>query len=220
MINGTSITLAMFVKNEEKHIVQCISSVLPIVDEVIVVDTGSTDRTIELAEAVGARVYNIGFTNFGDIRTITAHLATKDWVLMLDPDERILYEDLAKFETILIRVADNDIDSIAFPRKRWADLNMTKQEEPEVYPDWQVRFFRNDPTRKIRYVRRVHETISGCINTINIEDGPVIQHFQNVNKSPKRLLERKEQYMMLRTRDVADGVLDNTPVIAEADKNE
>jgi glycosyltransferase involved in cell wall biosynthesis len=79
----------MFVKNEEKNLRDCIESVRPIVAEIIIVDTGSTDGTVALAKSITDRVYEIPFTDFGSIRTMAAHFADYPWVLMLDGDERL-----------------------------------------------------------------------------------------------------------------------------------
>ena len=53
----------MIVKNEEKHLAYCLNSLTPIADEMIVVDTGSTDKTKEIAEAFGARIYDFEWIN-------------------------------------------------------------------------------------------------------------------------------------------------------------
>ena len=52
------ITLSMIVKNEEEHLKDCLLSVKDVVDEIVLVDTGSTDNTIEIAKKFGAKVYN------------------------------------------------------------------------------------------------------------------------------------------------------------------
>src|SRR4051794_11620290 len=83
------ISLCSFVKNEAHCVKGMMDSVSSYVNEIVVVDTGSTDGTVDICKEYGARVYQIGFTDFGKIRTITAHLANEPWVVMLDADERI-----------------------------------------------------------------------------------------------------------------------------------
>lgn len=226
------ITLCTFVKNEERNLRECLESVFPIVSEIVVVDTGSTDRTVEIARTYTDRVYQMAFSDFGSIRTITAHLASQPWVLMLDADERILPGDWAKFEPLInqpIGTEDSGwdldeegnitIDSWALPRKRWADSWMTKQVDVESYPDWQVRLFRNHTRRrKIRFVRRVHETVSGCIRTEHSADGPTIHHFQNINKNKEALAVRQEMYTRLQQMDIAEGIEHTEPAVIEEDK--
>jgi glycosyltransferase involved in cell wall biosynthesis len=226
------ISLCTFVRNEEENIRDCIESVRPIVAEVVIVDTGSTDRTIKICREFTDRIYKVGFSDFGSIRTITAHLSLYPWVLMLDADERILSEDWGKFIELINQPwgtegdnmeLDKDgnvvIDSWALPRKRWADLWMRQQVEPEAYPDWQVRLFRNYIDRpRIKFVRRVHETITGCIKTAYAEDGPTIHHFQNVHKTNEDLKVRQNLYEELRAKDIAEGTKHTSPAVVEMDR--
>lgn len=87
---GPSISLCMIVKNEEKFLPQCLDSVKDHVDEMIIVDTGSTDRTVEIAESYGAMVYHHPWeNNFSKHRNQSISYATGDWLLILDADEEI-----------------------------------------------------------------------------------------------------------------------------------
>jgi len=225
------ISLCVFVKNEAANLRDCIESVKPVVSEIVVVDTGSTDDTVEVARSYTDSVYRVGFSDFGSIRTLTAHLATQEWVLMLDADERLDAADWPKLAELIsqpVGVKGNDMelaedgtvvtDSWALPRKRWADVWRTKQVELEAYPDWQVRLFRNHFNRpKIKFVRRVHETVSGCIRTEHSLEGPAINHFQNVNKDEAALAARREHYRRLYDADIADGILHTEPPIVDED---
>lgn len=225
------ITLAMFVKDEEDNVRDVIESVKSIISEIVIIDTGSTDQTIEICKKLTHAVYSMGFNDFGSIRTMTAQLARQPWVLMLDADERIAPEDLDKFAALIDQNGgvkgdnmeldeDGEVitDSWAFPRKRWADKYMRKQVELDAFPDWQVRLFRND--RRIHFVRRIHERISGCIKTahVDVDEGPTIHHFQNVNKTVEDLKVRHNLYQKLYNLDIADGVEHAEPVIADIDK--
>lgn len=228
------ISLCMFVKNEEKNLLDAIESVRPIVSEIIIVDTGSTDGTVALARSITDRVYEVPFTDFGSIRTLTAHLASCPWVLMLDGDERIDPADWPKLSKLVSgtfglpehngeKDAEGNVvvDSWAFPRKRWADSWMRKQVEQESYPDWQVRLFTNHIYRKkITFRRRVHETISGAVRTEQCPDGPVIHHFQNVEKDEASLLARQRLYTKLHALDVAEGIEHSEPPVVDMDKAE
>lgn len=184
-----NISLCCFVKNEAHCIHYMIKSVIDYVDEFIVVDTGSEDNTIEICKIYGARVYKVGFTDFGSIRTLTAHLATKEWVLMLDADE--ILEKPNKLEDLVV---NGDSFAYAFPRKRWLDLSMKNQTELEAYPDWQVRLFKNN--KNYIWQRELHENFVGT-DIKNIENGPMIHHFQDVLRDEKRKQERKELYEKL-----------------------
>ena len=80
----------MIVKNEEEFLPQCLESVRKYVDEIVVVDTGSTDRTVEIAQSFGARIYHHPWeNNFSKHRNQSIHYATGDWLLILDADEEL-----------------------------------------------------------------------------------------------------------------------------------
>src|SRR5690606_26747672 len=83
-----SISLCMIVKNEESCLESCLESVQGHVDEIIIVDTGSTDRTVEIAESFNARViYHDWKQDFASARNESIKYATKEYILQLDADE-------------------------------------------------------------------------------------------------------------------------------------
>ncbi len=84
------LSLCMIVKNEAGMLAECLASAKPVVDELIVVDTGSTDGTRELAVRAGARVFDMQWADdFSAARNESISHATGDWVLWLDADERL-----------------------------------------------------------------------------------------------------------------------------------
>lgn len=183
------ISLCTFVKDEAHCIAYMFGSVLRFVDEIVVVDTGSTDNTVEICKQYTPRVYQVGFTDFGSIRTLTAHLATQPWILMLDADETIAGGgQLAKL------AEDKEVEAYAFPRKRWLDLKMEKQTETDAYPDYQVRLFRNN--KDYIWKRELHEYFDGAEVT-HVDSGPVIHHFQDVFKNDERRRKRSLLYQKL-----------------------
>jgi tetratricopeptide (TPR) repeat protein len=87
----------MIVKNEEKFLPQCLASVRDYVDEIIVCDTGSTDRTIEIAKSYGANVIEDPWRNdFSWSRNKSIEAATKRWILFIDADEELAEESRAQ----------------------------------------------------------------------------------------------------------------------------
>lgn len=84
MISATIITL-----NEEENIKTAIKSIKGFVDEIIVVDSGSIDKTVEIAEELGAQVYHRKFDNFANQKNWAMTKATNEWTLSLDADEEI-----------------------------------------------------------------------------------------------------------------------------------
>lgn len=85
-----SLSLVMITKNEESKLKRCLDSVKGIVDEIIVVDTGSTDTTKDIALTSGAKVYDYKWNNnFSDARNYAINKSSGDWNLILDADEFI-----------------------------------------------------------------------------------------------------------------------------------
>jgi len=143
----------MIVLNEEKFLRRCLKNVSPYVDEIIIVDGGSTDKTIKIAESFKAHIIHSPWKeNFAHQRNISLKHATKDWILVIDADE--VYEK--KLLTELQSLAQNniEIDAFAFPRKNFIDGKQT-----DVYPDRQIRFFKR--SKKIFYERPLHEVVTG-----------------------------------------------------------
>jgi len=98
----TRISLCMIVKNEERFLRTCLESVREVVDEMIVVDTGSSDRTIAIAEEMGASVSHFEWTgSFSEARNQALAKATGDWILILDADEVLAPETAANIRELI-----------------------------------------------------------------------------------------------------------------------
>lgn len=92
-----SISLCMIVKNEEKTLRNCLDSVKEVVDEIIIVDTGSEDKTVEIAQEFTDKVYFYEWKDdFASARNFSFSKATKDFILWLDADDILLPEDKEK----------------------------------------------------------------------------------------------------------------------------
>lgn len=145
------VSLCMIVKDEEKNLEACLKSVQDWVAEMIVVDTGSTDRTVSIAEEMGARVEHYSWhDDFAAARNYALEFAQYPWILHLDADEEILPGSVQWF-----------YDS--YP---WAGVeayvmtikNLMHKDFDEIQLSHEfTRFFRNK--RGIRYVNRIHEYV-------------------------------------------------------------
>ncbi|HEV2062888.1 MAG TPA: glycosyltransferase family 2 protein, partial [Solirubrobacteraceae bacterium] len=91
---GLRLSLCMIVKDEEAMLGRSLAAIAPWVDEIVVVDTGSSDRTVEIAESYGARVLHHEWTgDFAAARNVSLEAATGDWILYLDADEVLVDGD-------------------------------------------------------------------------------------------------------------------------------
>lgn len=100
-MNGL-LTVSMIVKNEERFLPECLASVKEVADELIVVDTGSTDRTIAIAKSFGAQVIEIEWPNdFAKARNVGLDAVKTPWVLVLDADEELVQEDVGVLEAAI-----------------------------------------------------------------------------------------------------------------------
>ncbi|MEW6726096.1 MAG: glycosyltransferase [Bacillota bacterium] len=149
------ISLCMIVKNEEQNIRRCLGSVGDAVDEIVVVDTGSTDSTVDIAREYGALVYHFTWNgNFSDARNASLEHATGDWILFLDADEELAGES----RDVLRRItASNDIEGYFVRIINY----LGKEGWIESCPDLVFRLFRNRSDYRFRGA--IHEQIVDVI---------------------------------------------------------
>lgn len=108
-----TVSLCMIVKNEEDMLARCLDSVFDLVDEINIVDTGSTDNTVEIAQNYTDRVFHFAWTgNFADARNESFRHATKEYILYLDADDVLLERDRELFKQ-LKETLDPAVDSVS-----------------------------------------------------------------------------------------------------------
>ena len=101
------LSLCLIVRDEAERIGRCLDAALPIADEIVVVDTGSTDGTAAIAEAKGARVVPfVWIDDFAAARNAALDAARGDWILMLDADEVLERPRPARLRTLLAEARD------------------------------------------------------------------------------------------------------------------
>ncbi|NUN93415.1 MAG: glycosyltransferase family 2 protein [Verrucomicrobiae bacterium] len=160
------ISAAIFTLNEEIHLPRCLAS-LRACDDVVVVDSLSADRTVEIARAAGARVFSHAFTGFGDQRTwaFGAIAFRHPWVLVLDADEWVTPE---LWEEIRRRTAAASPEVAAFRLKRRFFWEGRPLRRANLYPSWVVRLVRPE---RVRYLNRGHaETQEVAGRTESLEE--------------------------------------------------
>ena len=129
------LSITIITLNEERRIGKCIKSV-SFADEVVVVDSGSRDRTVEIAEQAGARVIRQEWLGYGRQKQFAVEQAINDWVLCLDADEWLSPELSKSIHSVL---EHPEFSAYQFPRRnrfmgRWL-------RHGEGYPDWSLRLF-------------------------------------------------------------------------------
>lgn len=104
MSNMTCITAVIITQNEEENIPDLISSLKGVVGEIIVIDSGSTDNTVELAKSRGAKVFYKAWSGYGGNKNYGNQLASNDWILSIDADERISSELALEIPDLVLNV--------------------------------------------------------------------------------------------------------------------
>ena len=110
-MNHHTISACMIVKNEEKLLPTCLKSIKDYVDEIVIVDTGSTDQTVSIAESFGARVYHHPWeNNFSKHRNQSFSYAKGDWIFYIDADEELLPGSGDALRAAIL--TDEDVDAL------------------------------------------------------------------------------------------------------------
>lgn len=192
-----SISLCMIAKNEERWIAQAINSVRPIISEIILVDTGSTDRTVEIVKSLGGQTYFMPWKDdFSAPRNLSLQHATGDWVLILDADEAIAQRDLQE----LVRLTQDTTRCVEFLQRHYSDDHRLSDFRPIVgeYPEWEkgqggyfesncVRMFPNHAG--IHYRGKVHELVEHSIRDIGkhqiVRTDVRIHHYGHISEVKK-----------------------------------
>lgn len=193
-----TISLCMIVRDEEHWIKQCLESVRDLVSEIIVLDTGSKDRTIEIAHSFGARIFEHPWVDdFSIVRNLSLSHAQGDWILVLDADEVI---DPKDNDVIREHIKDQSKSYLFNQRHYTDDVRLSnfmpcKGENPKWERNYKgyfesalVRLF---PNRKgVEYRGRVHELVEFSIYQISdltIENSPIrIHHFGHTKESREK----------------------------------
>jgi len=149
---GSLISAVLIVKDEEKYLAACLESVAKVADEIVVVDTGSRDRSREIALAHGARVADFQWNDdFAAARNRGLDEAAGDWILYIDADERLRTYDRSRLTGEL-----SEPGLCACRVRFYPQTGFTAYREH--------RLFRRDP--RIRFHGGIHETMMAGLNRI------------------------------------------------------
>ncbi len=150
------LSACVITKNEEENIGTWLASMKKIADEMIVVDTGSTDRTVEMAKEAGARVFHHAWQNdFAAAKNAALEKAKGDWILFLDADEHFSPQTLPKVRPLLEKVEASPKPIVGVICRL---INIDKDQGNRFMGAiFQLRIFRN--SRDLRYEGKIHEHI-------------------------------------------------------------
>jgi len=152
LTSSRPLSIVIMTYNEESNIERCLKSVARLGDEVLILDSYSTDRTVEIARKLGARVEQYPFDSYADQRRRLIQLAKHDWILILDADE-YLSEELKN--SISKESGNNSFD--AFTSNRRNKIGTKWLNHGSWYPDKKIRMF---DRRKISVAGYdIHETL-------------------------------------------------------------
>jgi tetratricopeptide (TPR) repeat protein len=149
---GLTLSLCMIVRDEEAMLGRCLAAVASAVDEIVIVDTGSVDGTVAIAESFGARVLHHEWTgDFAAARNVSFDAATGDWLLYLDADEVLVADDAARLRALTGHVWREAMYLV--------ETNHTGElEDGTAVTHDALRLFRNRP--EYRFEGRIHEQIA------------------------------------------------------------
>jgi tetratricopeptide (TPR) repeat protein len=217
-----SVSLCMIVKDEQPHLACCLQSVKHLVDEIIVADTGSMDRTRDIAAAFGACVLDVLWEgDFAKARNAALAAASCRWVLVLDADEVISDRDAERFKSLLRENGSFPAAYTVHTRNYtfhastigWQANNSAYPAEEKGlgwFPSEKVRLFPN--RMGIRFSGTVHELVEPSLRELGIpirESGIPVHHYGKLDEG--KTFEKTRGY-----RDLGEKKLEHAPEAAAA----
>lgn len=182
-----SVSLCMIVKDEEETLPRCLNSVADLVDELVIVDTGSTDGTPEVIRSFGGQVYQFEWIDdFAAARNYAFSQATQDYILWLDADDVLLEKDRAEFLK-LKESLDPGVDSVTMA------YNLSEDEFGNVtFSLRRNRLVKRE--RQFRWIGPVHEYLEVAGNIYN--SSVSVTHRRKANRESSdrnlRIYERRQ----------------------------
>jgi Flp pilus assembly protein TadD len=217
-LTGHTLSVAMIVKDEEDCIGDAIRSVSPIADQMVVVDTGSTDNTISRARSLGAEVHRHRWRDdFSVARNESLRHCRCDWVFLLDADEVVAEQDLDRLRALTHTERDVAYRFVArnygfdSALKGWVPCD-PNDPYARGCPGWhastKTRLFRRHP--EVRFEGRIHELVMKSLDGLGIprelSDVPI--HHYGRAKSPERVRAKQAYYLALGKQKVLDNPAD------------
>jgi glycosyltransferase involved in cell wall biosynthesis len=186
------LSVTVIALNQEDHIGPCLESV-SFADEIVVVDTGSTDRTVELARAHTDRVVSAPWQGFGRTKNFALDQARGEWVFSLDTDERVTPR--LREEILAVVRAGGPLPGYRVPRKNYVGSRWVRR--LGWWPDYTLRLFRREQGRFLN--REVHEEVevAGPVGKLTAP----LEHYSY--RDLAEYAARQERYARLAARELA-----------------
>lgn len=174
-----SISLCMIVKNEEKVLDRCLKSVEGIVDEIVIVDSGSTDKTKEIAMLYTNKIFDYTWDNdFSKARNYASEKATSEWILILDADEFVDSTNLKQIKDFLSEEINYNYDSFVVKINNFLGDN-----GEQIIQHKSERLYKN--FKGIHFERAIHEQLNkkNSKSLLSSEIDLIIYHSGYLNKT-------------------------------------
>jgi len=190
-----TLAVCMIVKNEEKYLPLILGDIQGLWDELIIVDTGSTDNTIEIAQKFGARIVSQPWTDdFSAARNRSKDEATAAWILWLDADDRMEAAHVKQLQSLKHTFNEGYVYGLPV---------VSTMADGSHDPFLQVRLFPNDP--RLRFENRIHESISQSVKKYGFKGACLpIQIIHTGYENPEHLSLKIQRNMLLLEEELAE----------------
>jgi len=156
------LSLCMIVKNEEKNLEECLKSVQGLADEIIITDTGSNDKTLDIAKSFNAKIEHFTWiNNFAAARNYSVSKATSRWIIWLDADDRVPKQTVSELRRILQSEMPNKVFSLVVCNSTDEGKTGTRFSQIRVFPNNKA---------QIKFEGRIHEQIIPSIRKLGFQE--------------------------------------------------
>ncbi len=167
----TKLSVAVITLNEEKNLQRCLKSVEEIADEIIVVDSGSKDKTLEIAKKFRAKTFYNQWPGHVAQKNIALEKCSGDWILSLDADECLTTELAQKIKNIINREQTSKADGYYLNRRSYY---LGKWMWYAWYPEWRIRLIKSGTSKWIG--TDPHDSLSDNGNTTKIKGADFLHY--------------------------------------------
>lgn len=218
-----TLSVCMIVRNEENCIERSLQSLQGLADEVIIVDTGSTDKTLAIAQRFTAKIFHFPWTDdFSAARNFALSQATSSWILVLDADEVIAQEDHQRIKQLIATPEKNAVAYFLHQKEYTNDSTLTgffyRTEKDAYNKDYlgfvvvenAIRLFRR--AEDISFSWRIHESVAPSLEKRGIspvDSGIFIHHYKQEKGKDA------QHQKMLRYLAIEEQQLRETPQLAK-----